>query len=266
MTAPRKCWECGAAIPEGAGTCPDCGLPVQEGAKAGAARPEAPAPAPKPAPVRRPAVAGTAAGNSRSLQVGLIGVVIGAALGAGGMYMVHSMQPAQNAQQTAEDNGRMPADMPPGSGQAPALPEDMNAKIAMLKEAVDKTPDNFTHIVGLANMMYDAGKFKEAIPYYEKGLKLQPDNLDVRVDLATSKFQVGDGHTALDELDKVLAKDPHHANAMYNRGVIEKSLGNQEEADKAWRDYVEHHPEGPKAAKIKADLASGATKSRDYRP
>ena len=271
MTAPNKCTECGARIPGDAPACPDCGLPVETREPAGKSpEPTAAPEAPRTAAPRRPA-ASAAAGSSRTLQAGLIGAVVGAALAVGAMQMIKFLQPAQKAaaEETQADNGRMPAgEMPPGMppGSAPALPEDVNSKIAMLKQMVDKSPDNFMHIVGLANLMYDAGKYKEAIPYYRKGLKLQPDSLSVQVDLATCMFQSGDGPSALAELDKVLRKQPHHGNAMYNRGVIEKSMGHQEQADKAWRDYVEHFPDGPKAAEIKAALASGETKKPGYKP
>jgi cytochrome c-type biogenesis protein CcmH/NrfG len=274
MSAPRKCTECGAKISEGQAACPDCGFPV-EGAVA-PTPPPAPgeqAAAPRSEPRRRDAKAApTAQAGTRTMQAGIVGAVVGAALMFGALQMIKSLQPAPKAaaEETQAENGRMPAgEMPPGmppGGGAPALPEDMHQKIAMLKQMVDKSPDNFMHIVGLANLMYDAGQFKDAIPYYQKAVKLEPDSLNVRVDLATSMFQAGEGHEALGELRKVLQKDAHHPNAMYNLGVIEKSLGHQGEADKAWRDYVEHFPDGPKSARLKADLASGATRAADYKP
>jgi len=295
MTAARKCWDCGAAIPEGATACPECGLPVEEGPAAGAvpekaperARDTAPA-APEPvaareaaAPARpgkaggaaRPAGSGAPAGGTRTLQAGLVGAVIGAALMYGVMFMLKSMQPSENAvaQQTAQDNGRMPpggSGMPPdaGAGQAPPLPEDANQKIALLRQAVDKQPDNVMHVVGLANMMYDAGKYADAVPYYRKGLRLDPTNLDARVDLATCLYQAGEARAALAELDTVFRSDSHHANALYNRGVIEKALGHPDAARQAWADYVKYHPEAPRAAQLKAELAGGTQGAPGYKP
>ena len=278
MSEIRECVDCGASIPEGHDRCPDCGLPVGSARTSGSAPAEsAPAPAaPKPAPAPRKAPRPPGEGISRGLQNTIVGVAV--AIGMVTLFLIylsHQPKPAGDAgDQTRADNGRVTADeqgssgagMPPGmppagaagaAGSAPPLPASDQEKLTKLKELVDRQPFNVMHVTGLANELYDAGRFDEAVPYYRRVVALDPANADLRVDLATCLYSTHKTPDAISELDTVLSANPRHANALYNRGVMESSMGNNEEADKSFAAYVKYNPNGPRVAEIRSRLKSG---------
>lgn len=294
MSSNRNCWDCGAPIPDGADHCPDCGLPAIRPEDAApvnvAAAPATPPPPPKPAPEPKPRpepkpspAAGAQPQLSRGVRNTIVGVSIVVLMVVLFLLYLKKQPPAQGDGAMQADNGRVTADqqsdapggmppgMPPGAaGSAPPLPADQAKQLEMLKQAVDKSPANFTHVVGLANTFYDAQRYAEAIPYYRKGLALvgtqaardipETAALDTRVDLATCLFHNGNHDEAIKEIDSVLAKDPHHGNALYNKGVIAKMAGRTDEAMQSWKLYIQYHPDAPRAADIRKELgmAGGA--------
>jgi len=70
------------------------------------------------------------------------------------------------------------------------------------------------------NIYYDAQQFKEAIEYYTRALEGDPKNTDVRTDMATAYWYLGDPDRAIAEFDRVLQQRPTKANALLNRGIV----------------------------------------------
>ena len=69
-------------------------------------------------------------------------------------------------------------------------------------------------------MYYDARQYKEAIDYYERALEGDPNNTNIRTDLGTAYWYIGDADHALAEFDRVLRREPTKANALFNRGIV----------------------------------------------
>lgn len=90
-------------------------------------------------------------------------------------------------------------------------------------------------------------RFQEAIDYYQKYLESNPNNSDVRTDMAIAYFERGDSERAISEFNKVLADNPRHANALFNLGFVSYQTGKKEEAAKAWKQYLEVDPNSPNA-------------------
>lgn len=58
------------------------------------------------------------------------------------------------------------------------------------------------------------------IRYYERYLALVPNSSDAQADYATMLFYAGQSDRAIQEIGKVLARDPNHVNGNYNLGII----------------------------------------------
>ncbi len=59
-----------------------------------------------------------------------------------------------------------------------------------------------------------------AVAAYEHTLELDPDNLDVRTDMATAYLNTGNPMKGVDEIKRVLELDPSHLNANLNYGLM----------------------------------------------
>ncbi|NCB39257.1 MAG: tetratricopeptide repeat protein, partial [Erysipelotrichia bacterium] len=62
------------------------------------------------------------------------------------------------------------------------------------------------------------GLFDHAIEEYERALKLEPENIDIMVNLGAACLQKGLSDRAIKILSRSLEKDPVNSPALYNIG------------------------------------------------
>jgi len=146
------------------------------------------------------------------------------------------------------------------STATPAAAALDTARVRTLEAAVKANPQNKAAMVDLGNLYYDADRFPEAITWYSATLALDPNNTDVRTDMATAYFYSGDVARAIAEGRRVLEQEPTKVQAMMNMGVW---LANQTPADTAgaiawWRKVIALYPNTPdaKQAQEKIDQIS----------
>lgn len=145
--------------------------------------------------------------------------VLTLAIGFGAGWFVRGSQSQSAPQQAA-----LSADAPAGMGQEMPSPEQMKhmadteaaPKIAQLKS----DPNNPKLLVEIGNIYYDTRVFNAAIDYYQRALKIEPANTDVRTDMATAYWLSGDADSALAEFNKSLSYDPNKPNTLLNMGIV----------------------------------------------
>ena len=81
-------------------------------------------------------------------------------------------------------------------------------------------PNDSALLAQAGNIYYDAQQFKDAIDYYTRALQGDPGNTNIRTDMATAYWYLGDPDRAITEFDKVLKKEPNKTNALFNRGIV----------------------------------------------
>ncbi len=69
-----------------------------------------------------------------------------------------------------------------------------------------------------------------AVSAYQATLALDPDNLDVRTDMATAYLNTGSPMLGVTEIKRVLEVDPDHLNANFNYGLMLARINRTEEA------------------------------------
>jgi tetratricopeptide (TPR) repeat protein len=121
--------------------------------------------------------------------------------------------------------GNQPESSPPSSPTQNAVPEghptiSTSADLETLKKAVDGAPNNLTLLMELANKLYDAARYEEAIPYYRRVLTLEPHNVNVSTDLGTALFYTGKPDAAIAQFNQSLQIDPHHAQTLHNLVIV----------------------------------------------
>src|SRR5829696_3477352 len=92
-----------------------------------------------------------------------------------------------------QGSGRaLPAAAAPAASQqpagAPAPPPLDESRATSLKGVAQQNPADPAPRVQLGNMYFDAGRFQEAVDWYEAALKIQPRDVSVSTDLGIAYY------------------------------------------------------------------------------
>ena len=79
-----------------------------------------------------------------------------------------------------------------------------------------------------------AGVAQRAVDAYLQVLERDPDNLDVRTDMATAYLTSNNPMQAVAEIKNVLAQDSTHVQALFNYGVMLTRIGRVDQALEQW--------------------------------
>jgi len=154
-----------------------------------------------------------------SLVVGIAGVFFGLLVG----WIIGSQQ----------GGGRQPSAPPPaaasssaGGGQQTPPPLD-ESRASALKVTAQQNPSDAQTRVELGNMYFDAGRFPEAVEWYQQALKINPKDVNASTDLGIAFYYMNESDKALAQFDKSLAVDPAHAKTLLNVGIV-RAFGKQD--------------------------------------
>jgi hypothetical protein len=154
------------------------------------------------------------------------------------------------AAQNAPTGGMANAPLPPGHP-----PLEMAGKIKELEEQAAKRPKDPAPRLELANLYYDQRQFDRAAEWYEKELKLEPNNVSARTDLGTAYFSLGRPKDALKEYEATLRINPTHEPTMYNMIVVNlEGIHDFAAARAAWERLHQRNPNYPGLDKLKESL------------
>ena len=123
-------------------------------------------------------------------------------------------------------------------------------------------PKNLRANVDLANRLYDAKRYAEAIPYYQQAVTIDPKNVNVSTDLATALYYAGRADEALAQFDRSLVIDPKHGQTLFNIGIVKRDARNDPKgAIAAWERLLASVPDYPDAAKVRSMIAELQTRA-----
>ena len=75
-------------------------------------------------------------------------------------------------------------------------------------------------MTNLANKYYDAGRYEDAIRYYQRALTLDPRNVSLMTDLGTAHFYAGRPDEAIGFYNRSLAIDSRHVQSLHNLVIV----------------------------------------------
>ncbi len=97
--------------------------------------------------------------------------------------------------------------------------------IEHLKNSIEKNPFQPKMITNLANALLELGKVKESIDYFERAIKLQPDDSpEIYYNLGRAFKLARDFDKAIDSYQKALKIDTHHIPSFLNLGFLYNEL------------------------------------------
>ncbi|MBD3169918.1 MAG: tetratricopeptide repeat protein [candidate division Zixibacteria bacterium] len=147
-----------------------------------------------------------------------------------------------------------------GSSTPVDMPEDemiqaMREQISELEEQVGDNPDDVQLRTQLANFYYDMGEPENAIKHYEKVLELEPESPAVLVDCGVMYRQMGRQDKALEMFDKAIEIKPDIQPAYINSIIIYRfDLNDMEKAGEAFERFKKAFPDDPHIEIFKKEL------------
>ncbi|NOY83303.1 MAG: tetratricopeptide repeat protein [Nitrospirae bacterium] len=128
-------------------------------------------------------------------------------------------------------------------------------KLESYNKRLQENPEDMEALVFLANANFDIQRFENAEALYLRVLKIDPNNLHIRTDLASVYRNLEDPGKAVETLRVVLSLNPNHEVALYNIGII--LLNDKEDFDgaaEAWERLVKINPNDPLADALKEQV------------
>ncbi len=133
-------------------------------------------------------------------------------------------------------------------------PRQVDARADVLQDRVRQNPRDSASLVELGNTYYDAKRWGEAIPWYEKALEIIPADTNVRTDLGTAYLYSGNPDKAKEIWLKVLEQEPNKVQTHFNLGIMYSSLTppDNDSAAREWETVIRLAP-GSENARIAED-------------
>jgi cytochrome c-type biogenesis protein CcmH/NrfG len=135
---------------------------------------------------------------------------------------------------------------------APAAGVADEHELQAYRNVLASDPKNVRANVELANRLYDAGRYAEAVPYYQQAFTLDPRNVSVSTDLATALYYSGRVDEAIAQFERSLSVDPKHGQTLFNLGIVKRDGKHDGKgAAEAWQRLLASNPDYPEAAKVR---------------
>lgn len=182
--------------------------------------------------------------STQSYVLAVITLLLGVAVG----YLVRGSATAETAGQNPSSSGVASSFANSNFGQQP----DLTARaVAPLLQELNTRPNDPDLLVSIANTYYDAKDYPHAIDYYRKALKLTPQNVNVRTDMATAMWYSGDADGAIQQYEQSLTFQPTHPQTLFNMGIVRwQGKKDGKAAVQVWEKLLASNPGYPDRPKV----------------
>jgi tetratricopeptide (TPR) repeat protein len=151
---------------------------------------------------------------------------------------------------------------PAAAAAAPAPPLVDESQLRGYRDILARDPKNATAAVQAGNMLYDAQRYVEAIPFYQQAFALLPNDINVSTDLGTALWYAGRADEALAQYEKSLAINATHAQTLFNAGIVRADgKGDYAGAVAAWDRLLKTNPSYPDVIKVRSLMADAQAKA-----
>jgi tetratricopeptide (TPR) repeat protein len=151
-------------------------------------------------------------------------------------------------------NKQVPAPAKPVDTNATA-PQDPTHEKAALEEELKKKPGHAPILIRLSELARDSGQPKQAADFLKQAVAADPKNVDARLELGRTLYEINDVDGALAETKRLLNDHPNQVDALYNLGAIYANLGKVDLARQYWTQAVATDPNSDSGRKSADALA-----------
>jgi cytochrome c-type biogenesis protein CcmH/NrfG len=193
--------------------------------------------------------------STQAYVFAVICLVVGVAVG---YFLRGSGSPVATAPE--QTSPASPASAAMGGGMGQVTPEQLRGmadkQAAPVLAQLKNSPNDPTLLAHAGNIYFDAQQFPEAVNYYQKSLAIDGKNTDVRTDLGTAMWSMGNADGAIEEFNKALQHQPDKGTALFNLGIV-KWQGKMDipGALAAWNQLLKTNPNYPDRAKVEELVA-----------
>lgn len=179
---------------------------------------------------------------SPAILMGISGLCVGALVG----YILATAQASPRVYDAPAVQAAAPA---PAATTAVVNEGELQAYRNIL--AAD--PKNAKAATELANRLYDAVRYPEAVTYYLQAFQYDPKNVNISTDLGTALWYMGRADDALAQFERSLAIQPGHPQTLFNMGIV-RADGKQDPAGaiQAWEKLLAANPSYFAADKVRS--------------
>ncbi len=134
---------------------------------------------------------------------------------------------------------------------APAAPIVNEGELQAYRNILASDPKNAKAATEIGNRLYDAGRYAEAVNYYQQAFQTDPKNVSLSTDLGTALWYLGRADEALAQFERSLAIQPDHPQTLFNMGIV-RADGKQDYAGaiQAWEKLLASNPSYTAADKV----------------
>jgi tetratricopeptide (TPR) repeat protein/mono/diheme cytochrome c family protein len=118
---------------------------------------------------------------------------------------------------------------------------------ALMRRLFEKYPDDFTANFNLGDLLLSQGKAADAIPYFERAWKAEPQSALAATELGTAMASASRMPEAIRLFQRALELDPKFTDARYDLASAEAASGRWEPAVSAFRQVLKERPDDAKA-------------------
>jgi tetratricopeptide (TPR) repeat protein len=188
-----------------------------------------------------------------SVVYAVSGVFFGLIVG----WIIGTQQAQESPRVRTPQADAAPAAPPPADSAAPARAVLDETKVRALQTVAEKDPKNAVARTELGDLYYDAGRYPDAIRWYQESLALNPKDVNVSTDLGVSYYYNKETDRAIQQLERSRQLDPSHAKTLLNLGVV-RAFGKQDlkGATEVWQKLVEVAPQSPEGQQARRALDS----------
>ncbi len=135
-----------------------------------------------------------------------------------------------------------PQEQPAATGGPKAGPID-EQQVQALRNILAHDPRNVQANTQLGNLLFDAGRYADAVGPYQQAFALDSRNVNLSTDLGTALWYAGKPDEAIAQFNKSLAIDPTHPQTLFNLGIVKRD-GKQDAAGavQAWERLLATNP------------------------
>lgn len=158
--------------------------------------------------------------------------------------------------------GATTASAPAPLNAAPAAGMVDEVALKAFRDILARDPKNIQAAVSAGNMLYDAKRYEEAIPFYQQAMAANDRDVNVSTDLGTALWYTGRADAALAQYAVSLTIEPQHAQTLFNVGIV-RSDGKKDYAGaaQAWETLLQTNPSYPNAANVRTMIAEAKGKA-----